>query len=81
MNTVQITIFLIFGLGWIIGYFKVSFRLDLNRKDSVLWQMIYTFCGAAFILFTILSTLELNKTRDINKCPELEKVENVYRIK
>ena len=56
-----------------------SYKLDhINRESTlILKYIIFGF----ILLITIMSIYSNNEYRKGVKCPELEKVENVYRIK
>lgn len=57
---------------------------ELNHgKSSVISFISSLMLQAMFVLFTIMGIIEMNQARDTikGKCPEYEKIENVYKLK
>ncbi len=83
MTNSQITIFIILGFFWLLGYFKLAYHLDDKKENSVQWFILFAMTNSVFIVCLITATLLMNdKQKQIEgKCPELEKIENVYKIK
>ena len=75
MTTTQIVIFVIAALVYFI-----SFIWSRNGKEDDLptFLQFLSFCFVWGIALAL--TIGLNEQRK-NKCPELEKVDNVYKIK
>lgn len=83
MRNEQIIIFIILGFFWLLGYFKLVYNLDENKKQSFEWFALFTIVNSLFIVISIILTLLINDLQEQvkGKCPELEEVKNVYRIK
>lgn len=83
MTDSQIILFIILGLFWLLGYFKLAYHLDDKKENSMHWFALFTIVNGLIIACLIASTLTMNQLQKEvkNKCPELEKVEDVYRIK
>ena len=82
MTNSQEIIFSILGILWLILYFKIGYSLN-DKKDTFMLYALYTIITGLFIMIAFFSTLRINELEEKTKgkCPELEKVENVYRIK
>lgn len=83
MSTGQIIIIVTMTLLWIISYFKVGYNLKDYKSLNLLWFAVFTFLSAfCFTMFVILMS-EKNKLQEKakQKCPELEEVRGVYKIK
>ncbi len=79
MTTAQI---IILGSICLLGILSIGF-IFLSKKTSVkegAGMGLFFIFGLVFMLLC-LTLLELNKLRSENKCPEYEKVEDVYRLK
>jgi len=83
MTTAQIIILSVSGIIYLISWFIMSIKLkenDLIKNESVIFfnliSVLIIFCSA---LAFILSFNNLEKRN--GKCPEYEKVENVYKLK
>ena len=82
MEKAQIIIFSILMILWCIGLYKTLYSLKEETKSLnsiMLWILPQIF----FIMFTFVSFIVIN---DLNKkvegkCPEYEKLENVYKLK
>ena len=83
METGQITVLIVLGILWAIFYFRLGANLYKDNPSKNLYFIGYTLTSALFISLTIISLLLLNeeKKKAQGKCPELEKVENVFKIK
>ena len=83
MNTAQIIIFIILGIIMIGSYFKLAYTIDTNKPIGYVYLFIYTLTTAIFFMIAILATQQVNelRTQVKNKCPEYEKIENVYKLK
>lgn len=83
MTNSQIIIFSILGVLWLLGYFKLAYHLDDKKQNSTQWFMLFVMTNALLITCLITATLVMNDLQKQveGKCPELEKVENVYKIK
>jgi hypothetical protein len=81
METGQIVIFSIIGLGVLIGYIKTM--LSKNDNGKLGWGFFQMFFTSLFILIAVLMTAEreaaLKQLK--GKCPKFEKIENVYKLK
>jgi hypothetical protein len=81
MTTGQIIILSIMGLGVLIGYIKTMLSKTDAQKFG--WGFFQIFFTSLFILIAVLMTSEredaLKKLKE--KCPEYEKIENVYILK
>lgn len=82
MNTIKLIIFSILVIIWIIAYYKLGHRLN-NKIDSFIYFALFALISAIFILLTFITT-SLNdrlSEENKNKCPELEEVKGIYKIK
>jgi len=81
MNTAQIITITILCILALIGYFGIA----LSKKESsrVLYLFLLTFVTSMFIFTTIIQTLEVIELEKQlkQKCPQYEKVDNVYKLK
>ena len=68
-------------LGVLIGYIKTM--LSKNDNGKLGWGFFQMFFTSLFILIAVLMTEEREITLKQlkNKCPEYEKVEDVYKLK
>ncbi len=80
MTTTQIVILIILSLMMIVGYFGIGFSKSENKK--LIFAAIWLLSSGITMLFLILMTTNNEKLlKERGKCPEYEKVENVYRLK
>ena len=82
MTTAQIVIYIVL----FILDFSLSIDYINNRKDKNGYTQKYVFFGRMFVLsllwmIVVTLTFNLNKLQSTNPCPQLEKVENLYKIK
>jgi hypothetical protein len=77
MTTAQIIILTIFVIGYLVSVFRRTDRDHNFDGYSFIEMFIFAFLVS---LCCFLST-ELNKYKKGYTCPELEKIENVYKIK
>ena len=72
----------IFSIVYLIGYLIVwSKEQTVGAKDFWRFVMLLMFIFVLFIAFMMSFSFMEAKKKLEGKCPELEKVENVYRIK
>lgn len=83
MTNSQIIIFSILGVLWVLSYFKLAYHLDDKKQNSTQWFLLFVMTNALFIVCLVTATLVMNDLQKQveGKCPELEKVENIYKIK
>lgn len=81
MTTGQIIILAFFGIIFFIGLFGSLFSEKSGIKDGFIF--ISAFSTSFFALIAIVVTIEMNNLRKQlkGKCPEYEKLENVYKLK
>lgn len=82
MNIIAVTIML--GILF-ISYFIV-FIFDLNRSDinqHPIFKFIQIMCVLLIMVLSVGMVIRLSEMNEQvkGKCPELERIENVYRIK
>ena len=81
MTTTQIIVYGGLILLILIGYVKTMFSKNEIEEDSWrFFELIFIF------IFIFLTLLEINKKQNDlkklkGKCPEYEKIENVYKLK
>ena len=84
MNTAQIIIFIILGLLISFAYFKIAYTID-NTKYKTGYSALFLMmlCITMLLIIAMVTTMEMNelRTQVKNKCPEYEKIENVYKLK
>ena len=72
-------------VGIITLLYSILFVKDLNNimKQIEILKLIQFLLFSIITFLLVISNLELKDARDKlkNKCPELERIENVYRIK
>jgi hypothetical protein len=79
MTTAQIISLIIVTLVFLISLYVLSTSEDEEYKNTANF-----FVGAAFMFMlavTSVSTFTVNKLVKENKCPEYERIENVYILK
>lgn len=79
-----ITIIVLIQYGITFNFLKKAIKNIKNSKDEYEMKnlfILYTVIIGMMTTITVLSIIETNKLHKEMKCPELEKVENVYRIK
>ena len=78
MNTAQIIIIIIFSL---LAYgTSIKLHFESDRKHDGFF--IVNFVAFSFILMiAVTSLITMNSLLKNNKCPEYEKIENVYKLK
>lgn len=67
-----------------IGYFRVAYSIDKEKtKKGLLGLFILTFLAYLCLVILAIQIDEIHELREQlkNKCPEYEKLENVYRLK
>jgi hypothetical protein len=79
MTTAQIIIYLILFI-IDIGLTAHHINKSLNRGNPSIFGLSILRMSMTW-LFLITATSRMNELRKPNPCPELEKVENVYKIK
>jgi hypothetical protein len=81
MTTPQIIIIGILTVLITIGY--IGTMLSKNDNQKTAWCTLQIFSTAFIIIVAITMTTERNECLEQleNKCPEYEKIENVYRLK
>jgi hypothetical protein len=81
MTTAQIVILVIVVLVILLGYVKTM--LSENDGEKYIWGLLQLFFTFLLAIVAFLMTYEreklLKQLKD--KCPEYEKIENVYRLK
>ena len=84
MGTHELITLSALGLLWVVFYFLTGYAID-NKSNRHNMMKFFGFCmvNAFFIMIAIIQTAQVNELRQKvkNKCPELEKIENVYQIK
>lgn len=79
MTTGQIIIVaILFGFSFIFSAAGI-FQEDKNNREACIIASI--FCTFIITLILVGVTFRVNKLSSDNPCPELEKLENVYKIK
>ena len=72
-------------VGIVTLLYSIIFVKDLNNimKQIEILKLIQFLLFSIITFLLVISNLELKDARDKlkNKCPELERIENVYRIK
>jgi len=84
MTIDQTLIILLIGILIAIGYFTTGYNIDYKKsKNGVLGLVLLTFLAYFSLAFLAIQTIQNNElnTKLKNKCPEYEKIENVYRLK
>ena len=71
---------------FIIGYFKVCYKIDINKQSEILWIFLMTFLFGMSILlnFLFISNQDILEKQLIEKSkglPEYEEIHGVYVIK
>jgi uncharacterized membrane protein len=80
MTTGQIVTLLLVCLLGLIPYITSLLTNRNSDKNSLTTILFIAFILMTFIAYLV--TLEMNSLRDNkNKCPEYEKIENVYQLK
>jgi hypothetical protein len=84
MNTAQIITITIMCILAIVSYYKIGFNIYFrNNNKGVLWLALLTLI-CLFSLF-VVGDLIFQKTKlekqVKEKCPQYEKVDNVYKLK
>ena len=81
MTTAQTITIIILIILAIVSYFGTG--LSKKEVNRFLFLCLLTLTTGLFILIILIQAKELNelKEKTKNKCPEYEKVENVYKIK
>lgn len=85
MTTGQITTVTILIIIWLFCYYKVFIRIldhiGLEKTSSYLLGLFIMTGFLIMLLATVTSRLNQANLELKNKCPELEKIDNVYKIK
>lgn len=86
MTTFQIIIFSILSICSVIGFLGVGVCVEANQKEEnkkMVFLIILLTTTALFglIAFTMTEQREHLLKKVNNKCPQYEKVENVYKLK
>jgi len=80
MTTAQTIILLILSIMMIIEYFGTALSKSENKK--LIFIVMWLFSSAITMSLLILTTIDNEKLlKERGKCPEYEKIENVYRLK
>jgi len=81
MYNTQILILSIIGILWLLCFIKIVLSTD-DKKSTLEWIMFFSIVNSVVFAITIMLIVEMNELKEKvkGKCPELEKVENVYRI-
>jgi len=81
MTTGQLVVIVILGVLVCVGYFGVGKNLNYNEKglSGFLYLVLITMI-ALMSLALLAGTLD-SKIKLKDKCPEYEKIENVYKLK
>jgi len=81
MTTEQMIFIFIPMLFIIIGFISIN----LTKKEDVImaWSALSLFMSAVLLLVSLISTemMMLYKKEAENKCPQYEKIDNVYKLK
>ncbi|HMT02292.1 MAG TPA: hypothetical protein PKD00_03130 [Burkholderiales bacterium] len=77
MLVVQIAIIVLLFLSLII----ITLKFYNNNSNNDTLMLFYSVILASLLFITISLVIELDKLRKNLKCPEYEKVENVYKLK
>lgn len=77
MTTVQIVILSALFIFYLWSACYRLFKYD-NERNNTMFELILF---SVTMILLLASVLELNQYRNTLKCPEYEKVENVYRLK
>ena len=81
MTTQQMIFIFIPMLFIIIGFININ----LTKKEYVImaWSALSLFMSAVLLLVSLISTemMMLYKKEAENKCPQYEKIDNVYKLK
>jgi cell division protein FtsW (lipid II flippase) len=79
MTTGQIVIVaILFGLSFISSAAGVFQKDENNREACIIASMFFTII---ITIMLVAATVEMNELSSNNPCPELERLENVYKIK
>jgi hypothetical protein len=80
MREIILTVMIIL---FVIGYFNIAFSLDIKKRSKIFWLFLMTFIFGFSILlnFLFINTNDELTEKVKNKCPEYEKMENVYKLK
>lgn len=81
MTTIQITIICVLVILAIISYFGLNFSKTENAKTGWAFLLMFLFLICTFLLAIITIDNNELKNRIKSKCPEYEKVKNVYKLK
>ena len=81
MTTGQIIVLLIIGILSVIGFAGSVLSEDVNKRLE--YNILLFFTVTCLFLISILSTTASNQyyKEKQGKCPEYEKIDNVYRLK
>ena len=81
MTTPQIIILIGISIIAIIAFYGVMIH-DKYEKRIIYAYLSFFTCGALFVI-AIVSIAEMNKYYDVvkGKCPEYERIDNVYKLK
>jgi len=80
MTTEQIVILTIFGVLASAVYISFIFLKTDNDKHFAMSSLFILF--GLLMIVAFVAILEMNKLKSsIDKCPEYEKIENVYQLK
>jgi hypothetical protein len=77
MTIAQITVLSVISILYLWSAFYRLYKYDNERNNTSFEIILFSFT----MLLVFLMTIDLNKYRKNLKCPEYEKVENVYRLK
>jgi hypothetical protein len=81
MNTAQIIVLTVLIIGIFIGYFNSMITKDESKKFAWgFFQLIFT--GFLFVIAFVMTEEREEALKQLKgKCPEYEKIENVYKLK
>jgi len=73
----------IMGVVALVCYFKVGYKIDKTKPMGLVYTaLLLLICGFSLMLnFNLISKNDKLEEKVKNKCPEYEKVENVYILK
>lgn len=81
MTTAQIITLIILGILILIGYFGTT----LSKTDSKRFPYLALWMGVSILIYGLLIIMTIERESALKqlkgKCPEYEKIENVYKLK
>lgn len=81
MNIIQITIFIILFI--LALYSLIKGTAPVKYEERYHWVMLLTLILSFSVISLFVVTYEMNNLREQikNKCPEYEKLDDVYKLK